>query len=357
MVTLKKKQENISPGVRKWNFDVEPEITLAKDLTIHHCIKMNAKWHGEAFDTVTLPESISSQNNVIQAAVEVNAKELAAFLGWWISEGSMSEIRSKTQNNVRRIVSIAQTKPDQRDVIRELLRCLPWKFREDAKGFVCTSKQLHDYLLSFGKLQHNRIIPDWIKRSSPEIIACFVNAMIAGDGWTQQRERHHRISRVYATTSLELANDMQELFIKLGNAATMRIVKPDGWKVGERSGKETKTQYHVYERLASRSYLDGGTNGKREFIGKYIDYDDRVYCASVPNGTLIVRRSLKTFIAGNCFVYAFAAAHHPELRLHCYTKSKWDELLLQYALPLDAEARRNQPDVPAVNSGGINLAG
>jgi hypothetical protein len=33
-----------------------------------------------------------------------------------------------------------------------------------------------------------------------------------------------------------------------------------------------------------------------------------VYCATVPNGTLICRRNGLSFIAGNCFVYAFAAA-------------------------------------------------
>jgi hypothetical protein len=169
--------------------------------------------------------------------------------------------------------------------------------------------------------------------------------MIAGDGWTQQRESHHKVSRAYATTSLKLANDMQELFIKLGNAASMRIVKPDSWKVLERSGTQCKTQYHVYERLASRSYLDGGGNGKREFLGKYIDYDDMVYCASVPNGTLIVRRSLKTFIAGNCWVYSYAAAHHQELRLHLHTKAKWDELLAKYGNTLDAASRSAEPEI------------
>ncbi|MFA5922336.1 MAG: phage terminase large subunit family protein [Methylococcaceae bacterium] len=47
----------------------------------------------------------------------------------------------------------------------------------------------------------------------------------------------------------------------------------------------------------------------------------------------------------DCFVYAYAAAHHQELRLHLHTKAKWDELLNQYGNNLDAEARRTQPDV------------
>ncbi|MDO9105213.1 MAG: phage terminase large subunit family protein [Methylovulum sp.] len=352
MVTLKAKHETISPGVRKWNFNVKPEITLAKDLTIHHCIKIKAKWQGEAFATVAIPESKSSVGYTVQKTVQVDANDMAALLGWWISEGSISEHRSKTQNNLRRAIFIGQIKQKQRDVIRTLLSRLPWKFSEQTNGFRITSMQLHDYLLQFGKLQHNRIVPDWIKQSSPEIIASFVNAMIAGDGWTQQKEAHHRISRVYATTSPKLADDMQELFIKLGNAATMRVVKPSGWKIAGRSGHECRTQYHVYERLASRAHLDGGGNGKREFIGKSVDYDDIVYCASVPNGTLIVRRSGKTFIAGNCWTYAYAATHHQELRLHLHTKQKWQALREQInASRTDAAATAE----PVIVSTGTRL--
>ena len=47
------------------------------------------------------------------------------------------------------------------------------------------------------------------------------------------------------------------------------------------------------------------------------------------------------------FVYSYAAAHHQELRLHLYTKAKWDELLKQYGHVLDAETRREQMDTAA----------
>jgi phage terminase large subunit GpA-like protein len=42
-------------------------------------------------------------------------------------------------------------------------------------------------------------------------------------------------------------------------------------------------------------------------------------------------------------VYAYAAAHHAELRLHMYTQAKWDELLIKYGYVKDNSARE-QPE-------------
>ncbi|WP_165572078.1 LAGLIDADG family homing endonuclease [Comamonas thiooxydans] len=102
-------------------------------------------------------------------------------------------------------------------------------------------------------------MPQWIKDAKPSVIEAFLTAAIAGDGWVQQREDHHRPSRAYATTSRLLADDMQELFIKIGNAASMRLVQPKHRPIirGHESPAIPKLQYHVYERLASRAYLSG----------------------------------------------------------------------------------------------------
>ena len=63
-------------------------------------------------------------------------------------------------------------------------------------------------------------VPAWVRDAQPSVIARFVDAAVVGDGWIQ---RGHR---AYATTSRRLADDMQELFIKLGRSATIRVVEP-----------------------------------------------------------------------------------------------------------------------------------
>lgn len=353
MVTLKKEHQTIAPGVRKWNLDVPPAITLAKDLTVHHALKIAATWQGNQADAYVIPASISAQNRLLFPEVAVDAHDMAAFFGWWVSEGSVQEVRSKTQGNVRRRVTIHQTKPHRRLEIEALLARLPWKFHAAHDRYIFTCKQVYDLVAPLGALQHERRVPQWIKDAKPSVIAAFLNAAIAGDGWAQQRKAHHRPNRAYATTSRLLADDMQELFIKTGNAATMRVVQPKHRPVisGHQSPTTPKLQYHVYERLSSRAYLDGGGNGKRGYIGQTVHYEGRVYCATVPNGTLIVRRGGKTFIAGNCRNYSLHAAMANGL--HKWPESKWLQLEQTVQPPPDlfstppAQVQGAQPSTPA----------
>jgi len=303
MVTYKKKQVRMMDGTRRWMFDVPPEITLAKDLTIHHQLKLHATWRGNDIQTVTIPASESVQGWQIEPQREVNALDMAAFLGWFVSEGSTG--LQTLGKSIRRRVAISQNKQHNRTTIESLLDRLPWRWHASGDSYMITSKQLFDYVRPLGRYQHERIVPDWIKQAGSAVIASFVDAAILGDGWVQQKKTHHRVSRAYATTSQRLADDMQELFIKLGHAATMRVVQPKLGGFGRITG--AKTQYHVYERLTPKASLDGGGQGKRQFLGKTVHYKGRVYCATVPNGTLIVRRGGKTFVAGNCLVYSLAA--------------------------------------------------
>lgn len=58
------------------------------------------------------------------------------------------------------------------------------------------------------------------------------------------------------------------------------------------------------------------------------------------------------------WTYSYAAAHHQELRLHRYTATAWDELLKQYAQPLDELSRQAQKtEIITSISTGIDLSG
>jgi len=58
------------------------------------------------------------------------------------------------------------------------------------------------------------------------------------------------------------------------------------------------------------------------------------------------------------WVYSYAAAHHQELRLHRYSASAWDELLVKYGSALDAQSRKAQKEIIVESvTTGIDLSG
>jgi hypothetical protein len=166
---------------------------------------------------------------------------------------------------------------------------------------VCSRKELYELVGECGDGAANKRVPAWLRGSPPAIIGRFVEAAILGDGWTQ------RGARTYATISKLLADDMQELFIKLGRTANIRPRPGKPWAIRGRSGV-SQGQFHVSECRSSRQYLVKDGAERQEFIGQWVPYDGTVYCATVPNGTLICRRNGLAFIAGNCRAYARAAA-------------------------------------------------
>lgn len=167
MVTLKKRHETIAPGVRRWRFDVPAEITLAKDLTVHHAIKITCQWEGQPDAPVVIPASVGKQGRLLAPARHLDPVRLATFLGWWIAEGSLAAVKGGNPGSIMRRVTISQTKPAGVAAIAALLAELPWPCSYHAPNFVIASKQLLDYLQPFGRYQHERRVPQWIKDASP----------------------------------------------------------------------------------------------------------------------------------------------------------------------------------------------
>jgi phage terminase large subunit GpA-like protein len=297
MVTYRKAFDR---KAKKWNFDVPPTIVLAKDLTVHHTLKIKAGWGGISSDKVKIPASVSPQGREIEPEREISAKDMAAFLGWFVSEGHTNRMVSETQGSNRHRVIISQNPGEKQDGIRELLDRLPWKWNLSAgRQFVCTSKQLYEYVIACGEGVANKCAPDWIKQSDIGTIQAFVDAAVLGDGWIQDG------GVTYATISRTLADDMQELFIKLGGSPSLTRREPSPYRIRGREGSNTQPQYWVRQNGKCKSAALDGKDHK--FMVESVPYQGRVYCATVPNGTLIVRREGKMLIAGNCEAYALAA--------------------------------------------------
>jgi intein/homing endonuclease len=208
------------------------------------------------------------------------------FLGFYLSEGSC--------HGGGWSVQVTQTK--HLEEFRFVIAQLPFPWGEDKGGLALHSVQLHQYLRQFG-LCDKKFVPDFVKRLSPRQINIFLDAYTMGDGYVKGG-----IQRIISTTSKRMADDLQELFFKVGSLANIRRDRVKGTPMSVRGGKiyiRNHDGYVVKERSRrSVFYLD--TCDKRYNYVKRVPYEGMVFDVTVPNGIVYVRRNGKPGWSGNC---------------------------------------------------------
>lgn len=256
-------------------------------------------WDGASADVVTVDKCVSRQGRVVSLQKELDPCDWAEFLGWFVAEGCVTPPRCPGHGYR---VLIAQTKQPHRTILEMLLSRLPWKFLTIDSGFQASSKQLWEYLGSLGRSSWEKQVPQWIMDAEQRVIQAFLRGFLLGDGWVQGG-----LSRS-GVTSPKLADQIQELFLKCGRSVNIGVRLDQIGKTRiTANGREITSRRPIY----SLRELSRHTRGLRRSDGaptfSAVDYDGDVYCATVPNSTLIVRRYGVPLVAGNCSEYA--AAH------------------------------------------------
>ena len=238
-------------------------------------------WEGYAPETFTLPPVPERRGQGVPKTI--NIRDWATFLGWFASEGSI--------NKELYTVSIAQKKQEYRDEIRELLERLPFNFFENENGFGISSAQLAEHLAQYGRTCDVKRVPDYVREWTPELIGLFIEAFRKGDGYI------HRSQGILYTSCKDMADDLQELVLKMGLPSVVKerelgssyYAKEDRWITSSRNGwYVTVPPKKTDIRLRNESM-------------SLVDYDDMVYCATMPrNNTLFTRRKGYPFWSGNC---------------------------------------------------------
>jgi hypothetical protein len=262
-----------------------PTIRQADELSIWDRVKTSAKWRGDGRTHYTIPATSHHPQ------VKVPADRMASFYGWYITEGSCGFV-----DGTYRVV-ISQNHGEKADRIRDLLSSFPWKFHQQKNGFVISNRQAYDLVSTLGNRDKKRV-PQWIKDAPIKVINAYLSSAVDGDGWRD------RTAEAYATVCRGLADDMTELWLKAGYAVSMRTRPAKPYAMRGRTGI-SREQFHVHRKTMKCELLRDSKN-KPNF--RRVPYKGTVYCASVPNGTLIVRRNGKIAVCGNCLVGAAVAA-------------------------------------------------
>jgi phosphoribosylamine-glycine ligase len=268
----------------------------AKELQSQSLVTRTGKWLGEEKSVFILPSVMVTDTGRTQRQVqETGTMEIPMdiwlrFLGVWLSDGFTNKRPGEGFGSYA--VGISKEQCPQRDEIREMLKQFPVRFAEDDREFLCYDKRLGEYLSKFGGAPE-KFVPDIVKELSPRQIRIFLEWFAKGDA-TQMAHGF----RIFYTSSRRLADDIQELLLKIGRVGLVksRTREARRWIVNH-FADSSRPQFEVIERVRKlTSWLD-----RRDMTS--VDYDGKVYCATVENHVMYVRRNGKPYWCGNTSMY------------------------------------------------------
>lgn len=198
------------------------------------------------------------------------------FLGYYLSEGCFCYDKSHYY------VLVSQGKKSKHfKKIENCLNNLGYKWSYSSRSFRTSNKQLYEYLKQFGKAK-DKFIPRELLNLSERQLKILFKALMDGDGT-------YRLNQYkYTTVSKKLADNVQELGIKLGYSVTTSL-----------EIKENINHNNIY-------YIRLNKGSKTSFVRKeqtsLKSYNGKVYCVTVPKyHMLCVKRNEKVVFSGNSF--------------------------------------------------------
>lgn len=255
------------------------------------------------------------------------------FLGYWLSEGSATLRKDKAQY----IIHISQSEKNQ-DVRGDIIRVLDamgYKPELSKNGARVYDKELYAYLSPLGK-SDTKYIPVEFKGLSPRLLKVLLMTLFRGDGTFKDG----KFARYY-TKSKVLADDVQELLVKVGLAGDVLTYRNKGF-----------SKNIMYSVGVKHKTLRPSFHSLRISLCKYNGY---VYCVSVPEHHIIyVRRNGKAVWCGNCWhVWSQTFRENPELEAgkvmwasHQAYIEKWQVPKEYWAMPFDYTNPKYMSKIP-----------
>ena len=272
-------------------------VTTAKNLPTRFEMMVGGfKWKGRNKKYEVIPEmeifvgdrwheGVTHQVS-IQQEKKIPMNLWLEFLGYFISEGYT------TINDDGYTVGIRQYPGDNYNKMKDCLSKLPFKVNIYEDRFTIHSKQLAKHLSPLGK-SHEKYIPKHIKELPPSKLEILYDALMVGDGCQNN----------YFTSSKQLANDVQEIILKMGYGSTIYTRDRIGNDVtihGKTVGKCNYLQYTVTKNIKNLTpeICTKDTKGHKSTLHKE-HYKGLVHCVTVDNGLILARYNGKVSVTGN----------------------------------------------------------
>jgi hypothetical protein len=223
---------------------------------------------GQSFTWADTDEPVSTdygpdiRTDIRDRSIAMTGDQFAAFIGMYLSEGALVHDAAKFGYKF----IICQTENGKGlDEYERMVTALFGPLRLGTQGWTVWRKALWRYVHQFGYAK-DKFAPPEILDMSKRQLEIFWHYYWLGDG-SEERHRDGTVQVIVATSSRQLADDFQEIVQKLGHSTSVRP-SPDGC-------------YRL--RVRATAYP--------EYRADEVDYSGRVYCVTVPNGIVYVRRN------------------------------------------------------------------
>lgn len=218
------------------------------------------------------------------------------FLGFYVAEGY---VVNKKNEDRRKEINIAFNPYTEHDLVEELITSIGFKphFSKDNKHACFNSITLGEWLVdNCGDGALNKKVPNFIKELPPFYIEEFLTYLYIGDGHKTDT------SNVLTTISKQLSDDVQELLLKAGYSFR-ETIRDRRYSHGFVGGHEIISRHITYEiNWLQLPYIEidmSKARKSKKFKETWIDYNKCVYCVTVPNHIIYIRRNGKGLWCGN----------------------------------------------------------
>lgn len=221
------------------------------------------------------------------------ADDLLRLVGFFIAEGWLA-------SGPDHRVEFCQVKASGRRWFEALCRRLGLHVVPSENKYILYSRHLYEWLRSCGTGSTNKQIPSELLMLGRENLLALWEGLLIGDGSTIRSG-----SVVYHTSSDKLADQVQELALKVGWSANKQVRKAPSTFIKHR-GKlrliwptTDRKIVRIVKSKCEPTINHGHTRKQRGQTEQWRRYLGKVFCIEVPNHVLYVRRNGKPVWCGN----------------------------------------------------------
>ena len=211
------------------------------------------------------------------------------FFGFWIAEGwttngGNGDYATCVSNQNSRLMT------EMKHILESFGYTVFWD-KKVTNTIRVRDYQLSHYLQQFRKAA-DKYIPVEVKSLSKELLEVFFEYYIKGDGHVYGRSG----KGLSATTiSKRLRDDLQEIALKIGISAYYKLHNKKGTPFSsspqKKDYKQSADSWTIYFIRRNRHAVVPSEMKKNGYTEAWVDYNGWVYCVSVPNRVVYIRRN------------------------------------------------------------------